>query len=295
MKRISFAVAIVLLSFWAPAARAAESRYCVPTRGVRGSLMEFEGILRECGRRPDCWEKERAVLEKALADHPDDPHLHRAYQDLFTRWAPSGKDVARDLEPWYRRLVEEQPENPVYLYAYGRYVEDASVARGLFLRAIAAAPDFPWAHVGMAYAAASLGEAGDAEELKHHLGRFIELCPSRSKVALSYTDNVDDPEFWRRHLPRLRDALRQEPVAGTYVHFAQVWQLELASTPAGEHRRVHKRVAADLARIVDLGLWDVPDWTATVLAGYRILGDDDKTARFEERLRKRSAGGVDEE
>ena len=271
----------------APAA-SAESRFCVPSKAARASLLQFERIVNECGREGHCWEKERAILEKALRTSPSDPHLHRAYQDIFTRWAPNDYEMnVPDFEQFYELLLAEDPDNPTYLYGAGRSAEDPAKALAFFEQGIRIAPAFPWNHVGLAYVSASDGEYRDLGKLKKHMGRFIEICPSRSKVALSYAPQIESPEFWQTYLPQLRQALSQEPIAGTFVHYAQIWQIELTYWPEGEHKRVKRRIARDLGRIEALDFWENEAWTATLLGGYGLLGKDEKVAQIEAEVARR--------
>ncbi|WP_422002602.1 glycosyltransferase [Reyranella sp.] len=157
------------------------------------------------GRRDDAI----AHLRRAVALHPGLEDIEALAEKLTgSRPAPSGKKGAgpattdfaerfkfaneladhrrfADAEAIYRTLVEIRPTSPALLYKLGMaLVEQDRIEEGaaLYDRALAADPDFAWAHVGQGdlhEAAGRLPEALAAFERAHRARPDLSFMPKR--------------------------------------------------------------------------------------------------------------------
>jgi thiol-disulfide isomerase/thioredoxin len=278
---------LLLLSLVAVPASAGDVAGCTPEASVKEVLDADEALSEECGQTPECWDRRRVTLKAALVAHPADVHLHRAYQDLHKSSAPAGKEIdLAAIGARYRGLAEEHGGDPAYLYLLGRWVADQEVVRDSFERAVAAGPDFPWAHLGLARLHSYDAERKDLVKAREHLGRFMDLCPSQPAAALPYHRLVDGEDFWRERLPRLRAAVEEGSPAEVSRAFMPLWSLEFKLRPAAEHELLRREVEADLERLEGLDSWDDPRWVGTLMTGYQLIGDDENLARVEDEALK---------
>lgn len=264
-----------------PAMAAAATAPCDADDAVRQVLDEDRRLGDSCGLSAECVEKRQELLEKGLREHSGDVHLHRSLQDLyrFQKW--QGKEVdTTALEARYERLLEEHPDDPLYLYLYGRLVE-GEAARPYYERASAADPGFPWAFLGLTYLDVFEGN-DDQDAGKEHVARFLDLCPVSMGYVASYVRRIEDAGFWRRRLAAFEAAAADAPRA-ELGHYRALWELEFRQTPPQEHAALRQRIREDLERLESLDRQD-EEWWKALKGGYELVGDPEKTARAEQAL-----------
>jgi len=267
---------------------------CEPTGEVATILDLADRVAAECGFTAECVERRAAILEPAFESHPDDLHLARAVQDLWSPFSPRGQNDPEGREQWverFHRRAEEHPDDPAALYLYGRALEDPQRALEVFEQAVAKDPEFPWPHLGVA--AMTLQGAGgegppDGAVLRREIGKFLERCPARLTTAAQFLDRIPDKEFWHSHAERGRAALERLGPERALGRYPALWEIQYASTPLERHDQVDSQVRADLERIEALGLDDREDWWTTRSNGYEVLGDDEARKRVESAHRETS-------
>ena len=89
-------------------------------------------------------ERALALLEARLAERPLRINLHRYYQNLSQNLRPKF-----DLDAQYGAFAKAEPANGTFLYLQGRIQTDATQARALYEKALAAPEPCAYAHLGL--------------------------------------------------------------------------------------------------------------------------------------------------
>ncbi|HUP43293.1 MAG TPA: TlpA disulfide reductase family protein [Thermoanaerobaculia bacterium] len=261
----SLAAVLPILALAAVPASAADP--CSPGPEARGVLAEVEALKAACGRAPGCTDEQLALLEAALAERPDDVHLHRAYQNAAR--TAGGEEARKALQERYRERAEAEPATAADLYLYGRLLSDADEELPLYARAVEAEPGFPWSHLSLAALAARSREDGaGAGDAAPHLRRFLELCPERGDAVAAFAPQLADRELFAAAAGRIRAA----EIGHRFPDYPQVWQGEFALAAPEEHAAVRERIAGDLEGIEALGLEGDARWWRTLRSGHELTG-----------------------
>lgn len=292
---------LVVLAFLALAAPAAAAHpMCRPAPEAEAVIEQVGSAHEMIALPPEEWHERLGLVEAAIAERPDDLFLHRQRQELYT-WGP--KDAREEgrpaLEEEYAALRDEHPDDPVFLYLHARMADDREARREAYTTALAADPDFPWAHLGMASVA--MGDAADAKKDAReedepagaateghpavpHLARFLELCPDRLYEVLVNSRSVDAPAFWEARLPGFRERIEAAP-ADHLRALPRLWELEFRLAELAEHEAVRERIAEDLAAVEALGS-DDRETLDVLKQGYELTGESEKAEAIEARLRE---------
>jgi len=209
-----------------------------------------------------------AIFRSLFAQYPDNFFVHRRYQDhkLHTLEFTEG-----DLGPLikeYQTLLEKHPNDPKYVYLYGRalmrqsYKEAAQYEE----KALQLDPNFAWPHLELART-----DRDDAK-FQNHIEAFMRLCPSTLE-AYKYLRGADDKEFLAQAVQQMRKLLanRTDPEALDY--YPVLWSLEFRAAPPSEYQQAYDRVAGDVKRWRELNLENNPDWYDALYYGYKTLDD----------------------
>jgi tetratricopeptide (TPR) repeat protein len=123
-----------------------------------------------------------SLLEPRLEDRPILVEWHRVYQTLMGREHPQ-----TDLLPRYRKLVEDNKDNPDALYLLGRAEPDFDEGYKLYFQAAAANPPSTFAFSGLGFRALS---AGRFEEARHYFEKAISLMPDKALTERMYRETL---------------------------------------------------------------------------------------------------------
>jgi predicted Zn-dependent protease len=109
-----------------------QERYRNPPKGTAEEKKEFR----------------RKLLDGALREQPDDLFVHRQYQRFVKTLGDA--EIAAASEK-YRKLVDEHPDDSLYLYLYGLMLDGRNTDEEVKLlnRALAADPANPWPHLAL--------------------------------------------------------------------------------------------------------------------------------------------------
>jgi tetratricopeptide (TPR) repeat protein len=242
----------------------------------------------------------QAVALLAAADS-DDPAI---LLDLGEALAAVGR--GQEAEPYFRRVLETEPENFAALFGLGRWLltqGQPAAALDLLRRAQAVAPDgadtdgaLVGALIAQGNAAYDNGDPVQAEPLyREAIGRGLDLVAAYNNLGNALTAQLRLPEA----LEAYRTALAIDPGADS-AGFAYSLCLLLAGEEAeGRRRFEHRRKVEPLRRDHERRP-DLPQWRPGVdLAGRRVLltaeqgsGDLIQYARFAPALARVAAAVV---
>ena len=263
---------VLFLGLLAASASAAESpsptsqaRLCHPSKEVDSVLRTYR---RRIADRPF---PERAdFLERQLLKHPGDVFLHRIYQDLMLH---EKHGDTRGIVERYAGLMKRHPEQPAFLYLYARTLIDdrPEEAERLLEKALRIDPDYPWAHLALAYLA-RMRTPPELDRAADHLMRVVAVCPDFVD-AYRALDFITDRERSKVIAEHLRHLLESSLNESNYSLYDDLWSREFQLTPPDRHDRVRARIREDLRRIRRLHLESDYTWWDLLRDGYLMIGD----------------------
>lgn len=244
---------------------------CEPAPAVRQALQKLSAP--EDLRVPSAQRREErlAQIRRLLSQHPHDLFIHRRYQDSARGFMGANQDAVVEE---YKGLLQKHPDDPVYLYLFGRLLISyrTNKARSYMEKALQRSPNFPWAHLGLVNVY-QVPTYRDKAKLQTHLEKFMALCPS-SPDAYQHLRSIEDTDLLRRAAAGLRSRLKQETDPHTLSEYSTLWRLEFRVQPATEHDQLRKQVAEDLKRLRELNLAGQYPWYQTLREGYKITNDE---------------------
>ncbi|HVN32811.1 MAG TPA: hypothetical protein VMT45_12580, partial [Thermoanaerobaculaceae bacterium] len=249
--------------------------WCEPPEAVRAELDAIDRWGSDCMPSEDCWPSHMDTAKRLLAAYPDDLFVNRTYQDLVEQGSVQHRESLLALRAEYKARAEARPRDPVAQYLAGRIADNAAEERKFYEKALTLAPDFAWAHRGLARVEAQKDEPAtrDQQFIKHELERFMTLCPNRPEAVLQLATAVDDGAFWQTHRASLRAAVKAENPHDQFAAWHGLWTLEFRMTPVGQHPQLREQVARDIEGIERLHLRDDPSWWAVLAHGFELTGD----------------------
>jgi tetratricopeptide (TPR) repeat protein len=186
------------------------SLVCLPGAAQTGSFPcepspAVETALQKASGSPETPRETRiAELRSLLQQYPEDLFVHRRYQQQF----PQSETAYETALSEYRALLDKRPDNPRYLYLYGRMLIGKQTPEAIahIHKALERAPDFPWAHLALAEIH-NYPNFRDDKKLETHLEAFMRLCPS-TLAGFSYLRRVENPDLLK--LRRKREVDRPD-------------------------------------------------------------------------------------
>ena len=210
------------------------------------------------------------ILQDLLKRYPNDISVHRRYQDVV-REDPN-TDLASLIKE-YRTRLDQQPNDPTFLYLYGRLLsrQNPTEAKAQFEKALQATPDFAWAHLALVnlYQTPPFKDKAQAQT---HIKAFLDRCPSNFE-AYDYLLRMDDPALLRTNAQRLRALLKKSKDADDVSYYNTLWQLEFRVRPVPEHAQVRQQVEADLDRLRRMKYVKNRKWWLTLSDGYKLTNN----------------------
>jgi len=261
---------------------------CRPSEESKALLDAFEvRFSSDCPEDPECRRERIVAAERLVAEHPDALFLHRNLQSV-TRSLPEAdqrESALEELRSRYARRAEQHPDDAAAHYLHARLLdgkEDKEARDAALLRSLEADPLFPWAHLErLRYQVLEIPGLR-LDEAPESLRVFARQCPELATELLRFQGVITDEDFWRPRLPRLREAVGEEPPELQVEGYPRLWTLEFRLTPPTEHDGLRQQVREDLARLRSHRLTDSWSWWNALKDGYQITGGSDAVARLEE-------------
>jgi len=224
----------------------------------------------------------RRILEELVKKYPDDLFVHR---QLAVNYFSSTRQM--ELVEQYRKLERAHPGSVQYEYLYARALDgvDTQQALTIFAQVNAAAPDFPWAYLDLAYIHSD-GKFANHERGRKEIDRFFSICAnSMNRDAWYLVERYDNTEMAARYGHKLREQLLSD-MDPEHVHYwKMVWEMDFKAVPTVEHARVRKQIAADVA-MLEKGSPRDAERLSVLESGYRQSEDSAGEKRIQEELLK---------
>jgi thiol-disulfide isomerase/thioredoxin len=252
--------------------------------------VEFAGFVRNYNvvdRIPaaERTEYRRGLVTRGIAEHPEDAFYHRQYRTFVERLDEAG--IPAMVEK-YRKLMEEHPEDSLYLYLYGTALIDRKTDEAVKLleRAIAADAKNPWPHTGLVEIYA-YGRFADKAKAADAVARYWELCPgSLDSMALDQTSRAR-PETMKSIAAGVRARLEPQTEINLMQAYTTLWTLELRTVPPSKQDGLKKTIAKDLEKLRGLPDPNRQTWNQMLLNGYKSIGDEAGVRAEEDEMLRR--------
>jgi hypothetical protein len=163
---------IVALTVWASAAHSAQGPRCEPSAEVRQELEQASSAIVENATVEQVVEPLRSLR----VSFPDDLFVHLRYQDAIKERGVEGH--LREMFDEYLVLKIKHPDDPFYLYLFGRALEGRTTSQAISTmeEALKLDPGFVLAHRTLAeiYGSAAFR---DRKKENAQRSKFREACP----------------------------------------------------------------------------------------------------------------------
>ena len=233
-----------------------QERYRNPPTGTADERREFR----------------RKLLDGALSAQPDDLFVHGQYQ-RFVKTLGDAEIAAAAGK--YRQLVDEHPDDSLYLYLYGLMLvgRKTDEAVKLFNRSLETDASNPWPHLALSDIY-QYGRLVDKQKSAEEVTRFWEICPgSLGPGALSVAIERSTPETAGRIAAGVRARLADVDDPSLLERYSELWDLELKATPPSRLKDARATVAADLAKLRAVPPPARVSWYQLLKNGAKAAGD----------------------
>ena len=264
---------------------------CAASAELAAGLREPQAIGARCGGDAACW---RAALEAARATRDrfaDQYDAHRAYL-LAARAAVRvlGPSAVEPLAGEYDALAQAHPDNPAYRHLFGQLALEGEDYRRLLEQLSARFPDYPWAHLSLAFQARPGATEQARSQARSSLTRFLSICPQRVAESARALDLVGDAGLVREHAERLRGLAL---ALGDADSLALLWPLSVRAAGSDTREAVRGAVAAEVATFAAGPAASSTAGLRALQRAYDALGDRAARTRVEDELLARVPCGDD--
>jgi thiol-disulfide isomerase/thioredoxin len=249
---------------------------CEPNPGVERGLRPLNqaGILSFIDR-----DEQETLLADLLRKYPDDRELNFQEQTLRRNGTQAERTT---MVRTYELQFQKHPASPLYQFLYATALFDVDTAKSIDLLtdSVNKYPNYPWPHFMLASIYFS-GKYADLARSQTELEAFLCSCPrTLERHAWDLLLESATPEIARRYAAQLRKQLNDESNPDHLQMWQYVWDLDFKATPPGEHERVRRQMALELASLERIqGASDVV-WLATLKKGYTMLGNQSELERI---------------
>jgi thiol-disulfide isomerase/thioredoxin len=247
-----------------------QERYRNPPKGTAEEKKEFR----------------RKLLDGALREQPDDLFVHRQYQRFVKTLGDA--EIAAAAEK-YRQLVDEHPDDSLYLYLYGLMLDgrETDEAVKLLNRSLETDPSNPWPHLALSEIY-QYGRLVDKQKSTEQVTRFWEVCPgSLDSAALEAAVERTSPETAGKIAAGVRARLAKEDDPKLLERYSELWDLELKATPPSRLKDARAAVAADLEKLRAVSPPARASWYQMLKSGAKAAGDTEGVTAAEDEILKR--------
>ncbi|SPE28398.1 exported hypothetical protein [Candidatus Sulfopaludibacter sp. SbA3] len=227
---------------------------------------EVKGAL-EAARAAGATVSEAA--KKVRDQFPNDYFAHRAYQD-----ANMARGVfSAYVQGEYRAMRDQHPDDPFYITLFARALTGTKTPDALkeLEQALEKRPDYAYAHVKMAEIYNSQVFRDD-QKMREHVRAYRKSCPA-ALSAYTLAARTDDMAFLTETAAGLRKLLEPRTDPDAISAYNALWTMEFKTVPLSGQEQARERVRKDVARLRGMDLSKNPSLAATLLQGYKTLGD----------------------
>ncbi len=172
MRKILFGFILILISF-----RLFSQEFSLTYRRYQKPeiISQMEKMIENA---PDLKSKIEIVKE-FLKKAPKNVLIHRTYQDLMKTYDPD------KLYQEYENLFRKNPDNPLYIYLYGRIQKKSEDAKSYFEKVIERDKNFYWGYIGLSYYYINEAKPPDYSKAEELLKKAISIDNSQPEAFLN--------------------------------------------------------------------------------------------------------------
>ena len=249
---------------------------CEPSAEVKAAL---QGL-------PTARAERIAALRSLLSRFPNDPFVHRSYQNAARYPAEKDRDA---VIAEYRDLAGQHPNDPRYTYLALR----ARIGVGtkeLLPELEKVAAGYPLARLSLVEIYQASGFK-DLKEAREHLEAYVTACPA-SLEAYNYFRSLETSDFVRESAARLRKLLETSTDPDALSNYGTLWSLEFRVLPGNEHEALRKQVAEDIKRLRTIDPGKSRAFLRALQEGYKLINDTEGTKWVTEETKNRFPQGA---
>jgi thiol-disulfide isomerase/thioredoxin len=245
--------------------------------GLLGVSAVAQNRRVECAEPKNTYKLGLPEVQARIDAGSDDFFLYKRLLDLTPSTPRAGT-----LAPLFEKKLKEHPEEPLYLYLYGRSLIGVRTPEALvqLKRVVELAPDFPWTYLEFAriYTSRNFADA----KLAASVHTYRELCPASLdgyNWARNESESVKNAEWVRN----FRNLLEKSAAGNNHMYWTDLWATEFRLAPKSDYAQLRERVAEVLKR-----LEKVPEPSRAMMAdlatGYRLTERPEAAEKIEQRL-----------
>lgn len=253
---------------------------CDPEPAIQPILKEYDEARYTPNFKPDDW---KPRLEEQIKNHPLSLHLHRAYQTLI-RFYIQDPDAIKELTRHYEELAKSHSENVDFLYLYARAIMEDEPDRAVewLEKALKKDPQYPWAHLALAYRY-SYKEPKDLAKAEDHALKAIMQCPDNEDMH-RYLRLISKPEYLKAIFHRIRTLLTSFEQGKNLTLYPTLWQIAFKMHPPSDHDEVRQMIREDLKHLEETPETDDFTWWDVRYKGYTYLNDTEALKTIENEI-----------
>lgn len=119
------------------------------------------------------------IAKEFIKKAPQNVLIHRTYQDFMKIYDPD------ELYKEYELLYRNNPDNPIYIYLFGRIQKKSEDAKLYFEKAIEKDKNFYWGYIGLSYYYTNEAKPPDYSKAEELLKKAISIDNSQPEAFLN--------------------------------------------------------------------------------------------------------------
>ncbi len=209
----------------------------------------------------------------------DDFFLFKRFLDLTPDKPKPGR-----LAPLFDQKLKDHPDDPRYLYLYGRSLMGKDTPESIVQlnRAAEVAPDLPWTYTALATIYSSRNFT-DRPKLLASIRTYRKFCPANLD-GFTYFNSVSDPTESVQWAKQLRALLENSMEQHDGRYWSALWAAEFRLAPKSEYDKLRAQVAEDLQRLESVPEPWKRDFLIDLATGYELTNRPEVAKTIQRRL-----------
>jgi thiol-disulfide isomerase/thioredoxin len=188
------------------------------------------------------------------------------------------------LAPLFEQKLKDHPDDPRYLYLYGRSLTGKHTPEAIrhLNRAAEVTPDFPWTYTALATIYSSPNFADGPKRLAN-IRLYRKLCPANLD-GFTYLDSISDPTESAQWAKELRTLLEKTTEQHDGRYWRSLWAAQFRLAPKSDYDQLRAQVAEDIRRLESTPEPWKRDFLVDLATGYQLINRPEAAAKIEHRL-----------
>lgn len=244
-----------------------------------GAFAWAQDVVYPCQAPPGVNAFSAEDVRARLALGQSDFFLYKQLEDVTPLRPKPGTLVS-----YFEQRFQQHPDDPRFLYLYGRSLigKDTPQAIVYLNRAAAAAPKLPWSYPALALIYASRNFRNETKVIAN-MREYRGLCPGNLD-AFRYLEKVKDPAETSAAAAQLRAALESNLDTDDGQYWSILWAAEFRVASPAQYDSLRKRVAADVESLKSRSEPRNRSALFALADGYKLTGQKETAAKIEREL-----------